>query len=100
MSFLKNSVLLLLLGAVAFSCKETKEEPLEMANQKPNIVYILADDLGYGEIGIFGQDKIETPNIDALAKGGMLFPTLYQCSRMCSGPLYVFDRKTFRACLY
>ena len=34
----------------------------------PNIIYILADDLGYGELGVYGQKIIETPNIDALAK--------------------------------
>lgn len=45
--------------------------------RKPNIVYILADDLGYGDLGCFGQTKIETPNIDALAKSGMLFTQHY-----------------------
>ncbi len=44
---------------------------------KPNIVYILADDLGYGELGCYGQQKIETPNIDALARSGMRFTQHY-----------------------
>ena len=44
---------------------------------RPNIVYILADDLGYGELGAYGQQKIETPNIDALAKNGMMFSQHY-----------------------
>ena len=44
---------------------------------KPNIVYILADDLGYGELGCYGQQKIETPNIDALAKDGKRFTQHY-----------------------
>ncbi len=44
---------------------------------KPNIVYILADDLGYGELGCYGQQKIETPNIDALAKAGKRFTQHY-----------------------
>lgn len=47
------------------------------AAEKPNIIYILADDLGYGDIGCYGQIKIETPNIDRLAKGGMLFSQFY-----------------------
>lgn len=45
--------------------------------EKPNIVYIFADDLGYGDLGCYGQKKIETPNIDALAKKGMLFTQHY-----------------------
>ena len=49
------------------SCDEKK------FNDSPNIIYILADDLGYGELGIYGQEHIETPNIDALAKQGMIF---------------------------
>jgi len=44
---------------------------------QPNIIYILADDLGYGELGCYGQEKIETPNIDKLAEGGMKFTQHY-----------------------
>ena len=46
-------------------------------NGKPNIIYILADDLGYAELGCYGQQKIETPNIDALARSGMRFTQHY-----------------------
>ena len=38
---------------------------------KPNIIFILADDLGYGDLGCYGQKKIRTPNIDRLAEEGM-----------------------------
>ncbi|HVZ25916.1 MAG TPA: arylsulfatase [Sediminibacterium sp.] len=44
---------------------------------RPNIVYIYADDLGYGDLGCYGQTKIETPNIDALAKEGKKFTQHY-----------------------
>jgi arylsulfatase len=50
---------------------------LKSSFNKPNIVYILADDLGYGDIGCYGQQKIETPNIDALAKEGKRFMQHY-----------------------
>lgn len=46
-------------------------------NQKPNIVFILADDLGYGDVGCYGQKIIKTPNIDKLASEGMLFTQHY-----------------------
>jgi hypothetical protein len=39
--------------------------------RKPNIIFIFADDLGYGDIGCYGQQKIETPNIDRLSQKGM-----------------------------
>lgn len=57
------------------------------AQKKPTIVYILADDLGYGDIGSQGQTKIETPNIDALAKNGMLF-TQYYAAPVCAPSRY------------
>lgn len=53
----------------------------------PNIVYILADDLGYGDLGCYGQEKIETPNIDALAKNGILF-TQHYANPVCAPTRY------------
>ncbi len=46
-------------------------------DRKPNIVYILADDLGYGDLSCYGQNKFKTPNIDKLAAEGMLFTQHY-----------------------
>ncbi|WP_447640027.1 MULTISPECIES: arylsulfatase [Chitinophagaceae] len=54
---------------------------------KPNIVYILADDLGYGDLGCYGQSKVETPNIDALAMQGMLF-TQHYAEPLCAPSRY------------
>ena len=51
---------------------------------RPNIVFILADDLGYGELGGYGQTKIKTPNIDALAKQGMRFTQHYTGAPVCA----------------
>jgi arylsulfatase A-like enzyme len=50
----------------------------------PNIVFILADDLGYGDIGCYGQTKIKTPNIDRLAADGIRFTTCYAGSTVCA----------------
>ena len=52
--------------------------------KKPNIIYILADDLGYGELGCYGQKKIRTPNIDKLATEGMRFTQHYAGSPVCA----------------
>lgn len=51
---------------------------------KTNIVFILADDLGYGELGCYGQEKIRTPNIDRLASEGMLFRQHYTGAPVCA----------------
>jgi len=50
----------------------------------PNIVYILADDLGYGDLGCYGQQRIETPNLDRLRAGGMRFTQHYSGSPVCA----------------
>ena len=50
----------------------------------PNIVYIMADDLGYAELGCYGQQKIPTPNIDRLASEGMRFTRFYAPSPVCA----------------
>jgi arylsulfatase len=56
--------------------------PAEAA--KPNIIFILADDLGYGDIGAFGQKKIRTPNLDRLAAGGMKLMSHYAGGNVCA----------------
>ncbi|QJD92617.1 arylsulfatase [Duganella dendranthematis] len=53
--------------------------------RRPNIIFILADDMGYGDTAIYGQRKIATPNIDRLARGGMLFTQGYAGAPVC-GP--------------
>ena len=59
-----------LAAAALVSCSEKEQ-------QRPNVVFILADDLGYGDIGCLGQQKIPTPNIDRLASEGKLFTQHY-----------------------
>ncbi len=51
---------------------------------KPNIVFILADDLGYGELGSYGQKLIRTPNLDRLAAEGMRFTQFYAGNTVCA----------------
>ncbi len=66
---------------------ERKENPIAAklkANKKPSIIFILADDLGYGDLGCYGQQKIKTPNIDQLAKEGMRFTQCYAGSTVCA----------------
>ena len=57
---------------------------LEKAEQRPNIIFILADDLGYGDLSCYGQDKFETPNIDRLAAEGIRFTQHYAGSTVCA----------------
>lgn len=52
--------------------------------RRPNVIFIMADDLGYGELGCYGQKKIKTPNIDKLAKDGMLFTDAYSGAPVCA----------------
>jgi len=70
---------LLTLLTILVSCQKQKPTPAP-----PNIIYILADDLGYAELGCYGQQKIETPNIDALASGGMMFTQHYSGAPVCA----------------
>lgn len=54
------------------------------AQKRPNVIYIYADDLGYAEIGAYGQEKIKTPNLDRLAKEGMKFTDHYTGTPVCA----------------
>jgi arylsulfatase A-like enzyme len=53
-------------------------------SQKPNIIFIMADDLGYGDLGCYGQKEIMTPNIDSLAEQGTRFTQCYAGSPVCA----------------
>jgi len=58
-------------------------QPVPLA-KRPNIVYILADDLGYGDLGHYGQQQIQTPHLDRLAEGGIRFTQHYAGSTVCA----------------
>lgn len=65
------------------SCGSTPKKVVE--DTKPmNVIYILADDLGYGDVGYNGQEIIKTPNIDAMAKEGMIFTQHYAGCTVCA----------------
>ncbi|MBT3212323.1 MAG: sulfatase-like hydrolase/transferase, partial [Planctomycetaceae bacterium] len=54
------------------------------AVNKPNVVLLVADDLGYGDLSCYGQKKLETPNIDRLAADGIRFRDFYSGNTVCS----------------
>jgi arylsulfatase len=64
--FLKISPILLILAF--FIVLNFHSFPETQTFSRPNIIFIMADDLGYGDVGAYGQKKIETPHIDALAR--------------------------------
>ena len=83
-----NTHLMLLLSLAAFlspsqhvaaqttarsDSKLTSSRPHSTAIERPNIIYVMADDLGYGDLSCFGQKTISTPNIDKMAAEGMKF---------------------------
>jgi arylsulfatase A len=71
------------LVAFLLACVACMSAPAHGAT-KPNIVFILADDLGYGDIGPFGQKKIRTPNLDRLAASGMKLIAHYAGANVCA----------------
>jgi arylsulfatase len=73
-------------AALTLSCHKGTAQTAASAEakKKPNIVYILADDLGYAEVGCYGQKKIRTPNIDKLASEGMKFTQHYSGNPVCA----------------
>jgi arylsulfatase A-like enzyme len=71
-------VLILILS----SCQKQTNENIQL--KKPNIVFILADDLGYGDLSCYGQKNFVTPNLDKMAAGGMLFTQHYSGTTVCA----------------
>ena len=61
-----------------------------VAAEKPNIIYILTDDLGYGDIGCYGATKVKTPNLDRLASQGCRFTDAHATASVCTPTRYAF----------
>ncbi len=76
--------LFLFFGIFSNGCRESKNLNQYGSDKKPNIIYILADDLGYGDLSCYGQSNFQTPNIDKLANNGMLFTHHYSGSTVCA----------------
>lgn len=74
----------LLLVLAFFSCKQQEKTSAENTVEKPNIIYIYADDLGYGETEPYGQEKIKTPHLDKMASEGMTFTQHYSSAPVCA----------------
>jgi arylsulfatase len=83
---LKFCRVFLLCVFVSCSADGTKQKasPSPSKNSKPNIVLIMADDLGWAELGSYGQKKIRTPNLDRLAKQGIRFTDFYTGAPVCA----------------
>lgn len=72
--------LMLCIAPLVLSCEAQQEVP----DKKPNILFLLADDMGYGELGSYGQQQIKTPVLDSLAQQGVRFTSFYAGSSVCS----------------
>jgi arylsulfatase A-like enzyme len=80
----KPLLLLALIWLATLAACDYKKSATSTEGTQPNIIYILADDLGYGELGAYGQQVIETPNIDQLASEGMRFSQHYAGAPVCA----------------
>ncbi|AWW00142.1 arylsulfatase [Arcticibacterium luteifluviistationis] len=81
---LKKIIILAIVVGFAWACK-TQLPGSSDSSKKPNIVFIMADDLGYGDVGFNGQTKIKTPALDQMAKEGVVLTNHYSGSPVC-GP--------------
>ncbi|TZF84926.1 sulfatase [Pedobacter sp. BS3] len=86
MMHINRKKILAVAGVLTFVCfgfNSKKDSPVK-ENPKYNVIYILADDLGYSELGCYGNTFNETPNIDQMAKHGVRFTQFYAAAPVCS----------------
>lgn len=90
-SYLAISLLAPLAAQAAYGAKKVKTttDP-----NRPNVIIILADDLGYGDLGCYGAKNVKTPNVDLLRKSGHTFHrhTCYRCHKYTVTLLYTYGR--------
>jgi len=80
MQLLKLSLTILATVVVLLSCQSTQQKE----QKQPNVILIVADDLGWMDLGYSGSSFYETPNIDAMAASDMIFTDAYAASPVCS----------------
>ncbi|MHA7941564.1 sulfatase family protein [Formosa sp. 3Alg 14/1] len=81
----KIALLYVFIISIAFvSCKSEEKETPEIKEVKPNIIIYLTDDLGYGDLGCYGNPIIQTPAIDKFASEGVLLTDLHSAGTVCS----------------
>ncbi|HVY89442.1 MAG TPA: sulfatase [Hyphomonadaceae bacterium] len=71
-------------GALATAMAASLEAIAAPAKRKPNVIIVLADDLGYGDVGAFGAKLIKTPSLDRMAKEGAMLKTFYASANICT----------------
>ena len=76
--------LFILLLVFASSCKENIDKSVTESNEQPNVIIILVDDAGYADFGFMGSKDLETPNIDALAKSGVVLTDAHVSATVCA----------------
>ncbi|NJB83514.1 arylsulfatase [Wenyingzhuangia aestuarii] len=85
MKSIKSAIALgFLIGLFSCGTQQDKKKFVKKQLDKPNIIILLADDLGYGELGSYGQKVIKTPFLDGIAKKGMRFTDFYAGTSVCS----------------
>ena len=74
----------LILPFICLALLTSLATPLHAQSPRPNIIFILADDLGWGDLGCYGHPITKTPNLDRMAREGTLFTQFYVCGSVCS----------------
>lgn len=80
----RGAILVAVAAALLASTRTTARAAVESAPRKPNIILILADDMGWRDLGCYGSTFYETPHLDALARQGMKFTSAYAAAAVCS----------------
>jgi arylsulfatase A len=73
-----------LCAGIALSSCQPEKSVTDSAGERPNIIYIMADDMGYNDLGCYGAPRIETPDIDQMAAEGIMFTQHYAGTSVCA----------------
>jgi arylsulfatase A-like enzyme len=78
------SILMLFVGILIFLQSSVLKNKIKKIAKKPNIIYVMTDDLGYGDLSCYGQKIFQTPHLDRMAKEGIRFTDFYSGSTVCA----------------